>query len=175
MNTHPEYPNYAFIDGQNLYLGTTSSQYPWHVDLKKFRRYLQEKYKVGTAYYFLGCVTDDNQELYDSLQKSGFIVTFREHNPAALSHKKGNVDTDIVFSIMKALCEGEDFDKVYLVSGDGDYYKIVKYLCAKNRFGKILFPSEKNASALYRKLEPKYFDYLDAKNIKDKIKYTKKQ
>lgn len=173
MHNQSEYPNYAFIDGQNLYLGTTESQHPWHIDFKKFRRYLQEKYKVGTAYYFLGCVNDDNQELYDNLQKAGFIVTFREHNAAAISHKKGNVDTDIVFSIMKAICEGEDFDKIYLVSGDGDYYKMIKYLCTKNRLGKVLFPSEKNASALYHKLEPKYFDYLDAKDIKGKIKYTK--
>lgn len=140
---------------------------------KKFRNYLKEKYQVGTAYYFLGCVNEDNQDLYDNLQKAGFIVTFREHNPAAASHKKGNVDTDIVFSVMKSLCENEDFERVFLVSGDGDYYKMIKYLHSKNRLGKILFPSKKNASALYRKLEPKYFDYLDAKDVKSKIKYTK--
>lgn len=173
MTEQTEYPNYAFIDGQNLYLGTTSSHHPWHVDLKKFRSYLREKYAVGTAYYFLGCVNEDNQELYDNLQKAGFIVTFREHSSASISHKKGNVDTDIVFSIMKTLCENEDFEKVYLVSGDGDYYKMVKYLCVKERLGKMLFPSKKNASALYRKLAPRYFDYLDSKDVKNKIRYSK--
>jgi len=34
--------NYAFIDGQNLYLGVTSLN--WHFDYKRFRIYLKEKY-----------------------------------------------------------------------------------------------------------------------------------
>ena len=52
-----EHPNQAFIDGQNLYLGTTNSRTPWHIDLKKFRTYLREKYKVGIAYYFMDALT----------------------------------------------------------------------------------------------------------------------
>lgn len=169
-----EFPNQAFIDGQNLYLGTTNSQAPWHVDLKKFRTYLREKYKIGTAYYFIGCVNEENQDLYNDLQKAGFIVVFREHSAGSISHKKGNVDTDVVFSIMKSLYKREKLDKVYLISGDGDYYKLVKFLQTEDRLGKILFPSKKNASALYRNLSPEYYDYLDSKDIKAKIRYAKK-
>lgn len=35
MNRYSENPtqNQAFIDGQNLYLGTTAGQEPWRVDL----------------------------------------------------------------------------------------------------------------------------------------------
>ena len=36
--------NLAFIDGQNLHLGTKEEG--WKVDLIKFRIYLKEKYKV---------------------------------------------------------------------------------------------------------------------------------
>ena len=39
------------------------------------------------------------------------------------STKKGNVDTDIVFEIMKNLIDNKRFDKVVIVSGDGDYKK----------------------------------------------------
>ncbi|MFA6999532.1 MAG: hypothetical protein WC241_00260 [Candidatus Paceibacterota bacterium] len=46
--------NIAFIDGQNLYLGT--KQDDWNVDLSKLRIYLKDKYKVKEAYYFFGCV-----------------------------------------------------------------------------------------------------------------------
>jgi len=35
--------NLAFIDGQNLYMGTKSSRPAWIVNLVKFRRYLKEK------------------------------------------------------------------------------------------------------------------------------------
>lgn len=46
--------NLAFIDGQNLYRGTTLTNPRWGVDLFKFREYLTKKYDVQKAYYFLG-------------------------------------------------------------------------------------------------------------------------
>jgi uncharacterized LabA/DUF88 family protein len=63
--------------------------------------------------------------------------------------KKGNVDVDIVFEIMKRLLEEDDFGKIVLVTGDGDYIKTVKYLMEKKRFKKILFPN-KQYSSLYK-------------------------
>ncbi len=95
--------NLAFVDGQNLYLGTNSENPAWQVDLTKFLQYLIKKYSVQRAYYFLGFVNEDNQELYDSIQEAGFILKFREHNSAMMSKKKGDVDTDIVFDIMKRM------------------------------------------------------------------------
>ena len=51
-------PNYAFIDGQNLYLGTAKSEIdPWMIDLARFKVYLRDKYKISRIYYFLGYVT----------------------------------------------------------------------------------------------------------------------
>jgi len=44
--------NSAFVDGQNLYMGTRSEQEPWNIDLAKFRYYLSKKYNVEKAYYF---------------------------------------------------------------------------------------------------------------------------
>ena len=86
-----------------------------------------------------------------------------------LGKKKGNVDTDIVFDIMKRICKKESFDKVVLVSGDGDYKSMVDFLIDENKFKKILFPNRKYRSSLYKKLSNNYFAYLDDKDIKDKI------
>ena len=97
----------------------------------RFRVFLLEKYKVNEAYYFIGAYNPKDQDLYDALQKYGYIVVFREHAESSLSHKKGNVDTDIVFAVMKKLVEREKFDKVVLVSGDGDYWRLVDYLIKK--------------------------------------------
>ena len=93
--------NLAFVDGQNLYLGTKEEN--WIVNLAKFRIYLKDKYAVSEAYYFLGYVNNDNEDLYNEIQKAGFIVVFKEHTSKLLAKKKGNVDTDIVFEIMKIL------------------------------------------------------------------------
>jgi uncharacterized LabA/DUF88 family protein len=84
--------------------------------------------------------------------------------------KKGNVDTDIVFMMMKHHIEADEHQKMILVSGDGDYKKVVEYLIKKNRFLKILFPNQAFASSLYKKLGNKYQVALDRADIRTKIK-----
>lgn len=157
----------AFIDGQNLHLGTVSNN--WKIDHIKFRVYLKDKYHVTEAYYFIGYVSEDQQDLYNKLQKAGFIVVFKEHNKELIAKKKGNVDTDIVFEAMKCVCENNNFNTIVLVSGDGDYKKLVDYLIAKRKFKKILFPNKKFASTLYKHLGSEYYDYLE--NIRSRIEY----
>lgn len=164
--------NEAFIDGQNLHYSTTHSDPAWKTDNFKFREYLRKKFNVEQAYYFLGCFDDELQPMYDSLQKAGYILVFRKHQNAALSHKKGNVDTDVVFYIMHKLYKRENIDKIYLVSGDGDYYRMVKFLRDEGKLGKVLFPVRKYASSLYHRIEQKYRMYLDDPDVKRKIAYT---
>lgn len=161
--------NLAFVDGQNLYMGTTLSDNSWKVNLFKFKIYLEKKYGVKEAYYFLGYVQEVNQEIYSEIQKAGFILVFKQHNSIMLGKKKGNVDTDIVFEIMKKVYKRKDFDKIILVSGDGDYKLLVDFLIEENKFKKILFPNRKYRSSLYKELSNNYFAYLDDKDIKDKI------
>jgi uncharacterized LabA/DUF88 family protein len=160
--------NIAFIDGQNLHLGTFEDG--WKVGFKRLRIYMQENYGVDEAYYFLGYVNEKEQDLYNNIQRAGFILVFKKHNQDQMAKKKGNVDTDIVFEVMKSLIEKSDFDKIVLVSGDGDYIKLVDYLIKKEKFQKILFPNNK-ASSLYDDLGSEYFDYL--KNIRTYIEYIK--
>lgn len=168
--------NIAYIDGQNLYFNTAKSVHnPWRIDLARFRIYLREKYAVATAYYFLGYVQDGNEELYEEIQRAGFVLVFREHNTAMLGKKKGNVDSDIIFHVMKRLYRGESFGKVLLVSGDGDYKAMVDFLIAEGRFGKILFPDHRFASSLYKRIGGHYFDYLDAPDIRRKIEERKRK
>ena len=161
--------NIAFIDGQNLYMGTKTCDQSWEVNLSKLKFYLERKYNVSEVYYFLGYVQNENEELYDEIQKSGLVLKFREHNSAMLGKKKGNVDSDIIFSVMKRLYKKEDFDKVVLISGDGDYKMLVDFLIEENKFEKILFPNRKYASSLYKKLGRKYFAHLEDLDIKKKI------
>jgi len=162
--------NLAFIDGQNLYRGTTEGDPKWKVDLFKFRIYLSKKYKSEKAYYFLGFLNEKYQYLYDRIQEAGFVLKFREHNSMMEGKKKGNVDTNIIFNVMEKMCEQKDFDKVIIVAGDGDYKILVDFLIKKEKFKKILFPSKESASSLYKELGSEYFDYLDKEDIKSKIK-----
>lgn len=163
--------NIAFIDWQNLHLWLKSE---WrHVDHHKLRVFLKDKFHVHEAYYFLWCVDDEYDDLYISIQKAGFILSFREHNTALLWKKKGNVDVDIVFSMMKKLIDepGDSWNKIILVSGDWDYKKVVDYLIKKERFDKIIFPTLKHSS-LYKSISNKHYYYL--KDARKKIEHKKK-
>jgi uncharacterized LabA/DUF88 family protein len=167
--------NLAFVDGQNLYMGTAKRKVlPWKIDLTRFRTYLDKKYDVDKAYYFLGYVQENNQDIYEEIQKAGFILVFREHNPVMIGKKKGNVDSDIIFQIMKKLYKNENFNKIVLVSGDGDYKLLVDFLIEENRFKKILFPDRQRASSLYKKIGAIYFDALDTVDIRSKISRNEK-
>jgi uncharacterized LabA/DUF88 family protein len=160
--------NLAFIDGQNLHLGT--SENGWRVNFRKLKIYLEENYGTTEAYYFIGYFCKDEDDLYRNLRNAGYIVVFKEHDENLLAKKKGNVDTDMVFETMKGLIEERNLSSIILISGDGDYKKLVDYLIKKRKFKKILFPNKK-ASSLYKTLGSEYFDYLA--NIKTYIEYKK--
>jgi len=165
-----EVKNIAVIDGQNLYMGTAKMKIkPWKIDLKRFRIYLAEKYSVAVAYYFLGFVQENSKSLYEEIRNAGFILIFREHNSTMVGKKKGNVDSDIIFYVMKKLYKKEDFHRIVLVSGDGDYKMLVDFLIEEKRFEKILFPNMQFASSLYKKLGSQYFDYLESSGVQNKI------
>ncbi len=146
---------------------------PWDIDLARFRIYLEKKYNVQKAYYFLGYVQHGNDELYDHIQSSGFILRFRQHSEAMVSKKKGNVDSDIIFEAMKKIYKEKDIDKIVLVSGDGDYKMLVDFLIEEGKFEKILFPIRRYASSLYRTIGARYYDNLDKVDIKQKIQKEK--
>ena len=74
---------------------------------------------------------------------------------------------------MYRLLEEDDFDKIVLVTGDGDYIKLVKYLIEKERLEKILFPNKK-FSSLYRYIQPLYGVNLSLPEIRRKFEYIKK-
>lgn len=164
--------NIAFIDGQNLHLWLQSEG--WGIDYKKFRIFLKDKFHVQEAYYFLGFVSECEQDLYSSLQRAGFIVSFREHSSVLKWKKKWNVDVDIVFEIMKKIIENDKFDQMVLVSGDWDYIKLVKYLLQKNLLRKLLFPN-KRYSSLYNDIKSMYGMNLSIPDIRKNIEYKKKK
>ena len=167
-------PNYAFIDGQNLHLGTAKAEIdPWVIDLARFKVYLKDKYNISRIYYFLGYVQDGNIELYTRLQELGYIVVFKKQVDSMKSTKKGNIDSDLIFRVMEKLIEEPDeFEKILLVSWDGDFKILVDYLIRKDRFLKILLPNKRFASSLYRDLDIQYRDFI--LNARPKIEYKKR-
>lgn len=165
-----DFPNYAFIDSQNVHLGTKGCG--WVLDFSKLRRLLKEKYKVGKAYLFMGYVPG-NQGLYKRLQEDGYILVFKPTLVYKDKSTKGNCDAELV---LHAMIEYSNYDKALILSGDGDFYCLAEYLKNNNKLEGVVVPDKRRYSALLKKLgEPNsqrknYIIFLD--DAREKIERT---
>ena len=155
--------NFAFIDGQNLNLGIQSLG--WKLDFYRFRKYLAEKYFVITAYYFVGYVPG-NQPLYSELQKAGYVLVFKPTIPDGNGNVKGNIDADLV---LQTIVDFQKYDKAIIVSSDGDFYSLVKYLYQNNKLCFVISPYVKACSTLLKKEAKEKIVFMD--NLRKKLEY----
>lgn len=153
--------NYAFIDAQNLYRGIKSLG--WKLDWAKFRVYLNDKYKVKTAYVFIDYIPSQ-KALYADLQKAGFILIFKPVIYDSTGNAKGNCDADLV---LQAMLEKEDYAKAVIVTSDGDFYSLVKYLYDSGKLEMVLSPYIRTCSKLLKREAKERINYMD--NLKGKI------
>jgi uncharacterized LabA/DUF88 family protein len=162
--------NYAYIDAQNLYLAIRDVG--WKIDYEKFRVYLKENYSVKKAYMFMGFVPT-NQELYNFLQSVGFVLIFKPIIPNNDGHIKGNCDAELVLQVMIDI---QEYDKAVIVTGDGDFYCLVKHLDRCGKLCKILAPSPQNCSSLLTKTAGSMVGKKVAfvSDLRNKIAYTKR-
>lgn len=161
-----ELKNYAFIDSQNLNLSIQGSG--WKLDFARFRIYLREKYLVKVAYLFIGYLPE-NQDLYNSLQKYGYVLIFKPTLKYKDGKIKGNCDAELV---LQAMIDYQNYDKAIIVSGDGDFYCLAHYLIQQNNLEKVLIPNRFRYSALLKKAADKLVFMND---LQKKLEYKNKK
>ncbi|MEK7555922.1 MAG: NYN domain-containing protein [Patescibacteria group bacterium] len=158
--------NYAFIDSQNLNLSI--QELGWKLDFARFRVYLKEKYGVSKAFLFIGYV-EDNQDLYTALQKYGYLVVFKPVLEYKNGKMKGNCDAELV---LQAMIEYPHCDKAVIVTGDGDFHCLVKYLVKQDKLKKLLIPNKQQYSALLKRFPSEYLAFVS--DLQKKLEYVGK-
>ena len=154
--------NYAYIDGANLHKGV--SDLGWKLDYARFRVWLKDKYKVEKAYIFIGLIPS-YKDLYKYLQESGFILVYKEVVYDNNGKPKGNCDADLVLQMVCDAYEN-NFNEAVLISSDGDYARLVKFLLSKNKLNVILSPHPKDrCSILLKKTEAKISYINDQRSL----------
>ena len=159
--------NYAFIDAANLHKSIAGLG--WKLDYRRFRVWLQEKYGVSRAYVFIGLVPK-HKDIYTFLQEIGFTLVFKETASDGNGNIKGNCDADLVLSVTRDTYENS-FDKAIIVSSDGDYASLVKFLQEKNKLKAIISPNDK-CSILLKRTNAS-ITYLG--NLRHKLQLTLKE
>ena len=159
---------YAFIDSQNLHLGVASQG--WQLDFARFRVYLRDKYQVKKAFLFLGYVPE-NKPLYAKLKKYGYTLIFKPTIKDKRGKIKGNVDAELV--LYTAKIEYDNYEQAVIVSGDGDFYCLLKFLLEYRKLKRLLVPNRKRYSNLLW-IFRKHLDFVSSLRRKLKREDNKK-
>jgi len=107
----------------------------------------------------------DDKDIYTHLQELGYTLIFKEVIFYGEGNVKGNCDADIVVMAMQNAYENK-FDKAILVSSDGDYTPLVKFLMSKNKINTVMSPYEtKKCSVLLKRTGVKISYITDQKSI----------
>jgi uncharacterized LabA/DUF88 family protein len=163
--------NYAFIDAQNLHLGSRDAGIS--LDYKRFHIFLKEKYNIERAYLFIGYLPK-NRELYDKLQDNGYLLKFKPVLPAKNGQKqKGDIDADLAFNVMRYY---KEYDLAVIVTSDGDFDTVVNYLRKKKKLRAVISPNKEKCSRLLEKVAQDKMFYLEdfGEKITTKRKSTAK-
>ena len=80
---------------------------------------------------------------------------------------KGNVDAELV---LHTVLELPHYDKAVIVSGDGDYFCLIKHLKKEGKLKSLIIPNRNDYSSLLRKFAS---DMAFITDLRHKLEYIK--
>jgi uncharacterized LabA/DUF88 family protein len=109
--------------------------------------------------------------MYSAFKDYGFICIFRPTLTNKDGTTKGNCDAELV---LHAMIQYKNYNKAVIVSGDGDFQCLAKYLYENDKLGILLVPNQKKYSALLK------FDIFKphlrfVSDLQFKLEYSKKK
>lgn len=113
----------------------------------------------------------ENQSLYTSLQAKGYILKFKPIIIGPNGKHKGNIDADMVLQIVIDFYQ-RNFTKALLITSDGDFYSVVKFLNQNKGLDKVLSPYFESCSTLLKRTAQEKISFMN--NLRNKLEYKKK-
>lgn len=106
---------------------------------------------------------------YSFLQKAGYVLIFKPTIPDSDGNMKGNIDADLV---LQAMIDLENYDKALIISSDGDFYSLIKYLYGKNKLERVISPYSEKCSSLIKQSAQEKIVFIN--NLRKKLEYQRK-
>jgi uncharacterized LabA/DUF88 family protein len=115
----------VFVDVQNIYY-TTKQAFKKSFDYRKFWRHLEAQGHINCAKAYAIDRGDAKQlQFQDTLRKIGFDVQLKPFIQRSDGSAKGDWDVGITIDVMRI---APTVDKVILLSGDGDFDLLMRYV-----------------------------------------------
>lgn len=122
---------------------------------------------VPKAYLFLGYIPW-NTTLYEALESYGYLLIFKKTIIDRRGEIKGNIDAELV---LQAMIEYRNYEKAIIVSGDGDFACLVRYLNKNQKMKNVIVPNQdKYSGLLKRAAEGKIYFLSDMKILLEYLK-----
>ena len=121
---------------------------------------------VTRAYLFIGFIPE-NQPMYTFLEECGYILIYKPVQTLKDGSTKGNVDAELV---LQAMIEYKKYDYAVIVTGDGDFSCLVKYLYESKKLLKLVVPNRTQFSIFLRNVAKEKIDSLSS--LRAKLKFT---
>ena len=114
-----------FVDVQNMYY-SAKNLFSKKVNFQEIlKSAIAGRKLIRSIAYVINAQTKEEQAFFDALSKQGFEVKMKDLQIFPGGMKKGDWDVGIGVDTIKL---GEKLDVIVLVTGDGDFIPLIKYL-----------------------------------------------
>jgi uncharacterized LabA/DUF88 family protein len=124
----------VFIDGANLYAATRALEFD--IDYKLLLAWLKRESRLVRAFYYTALFDDQEyspiRPLVDWLDYNGYTMVTKPVKEFVDQNGRRKIKTNIDIELALDMIElSPHVDHVVLFSGDGDFYRLVKYIQRK--------------------------------------------
>lgn len=158
----------VFVDAANI--DGTMSALGWEIDYSRFAQYFEKVGRLMCVRYYT-CLTavETKKKQVDWLAYNGFqpvtkMVKEMVDSQTGQYRRKGNMDVEIAVDMM-LLSEG--LDHLVLVSGDGDYRRLVEALQQKGK--RVTVVSTSDVKVTSDELKKQADNFLEINSIRAEV------
>ena len=175
------YPNERtsiFIDGRSLF--HTARKLDFEVDLSKFSQYFASKFQLVRCSYYTP-VSEERTPLHnilDWLSYNGFTVSTRvfspDNHPPSISSL---MSVDIIEQTLGNGYAGDEpyaLQHVVIVSGDGDYCPVVKFLKSRSIRVSVMSSLETEPLSISEELRRLADNFIELDDLRSELERHKK-
>ena len=163
-----------FVDGNNMFYAQQKNG--WFFDPKRVLSYFREEQSdilLVNAFWYTGLKDPQDQRgVRDALISLGYTVrtkTLKEYydDSSGRYSQKANLDIEIVVDMFNTV---EQYDRVVLFSGDGDFERAIELLRSKNTHITVVSTEGMIAREL-RNATDRYIDLNDIRESIEKVEF----
>ncbi|MGF1602344.1 MAG: NYN domain-containing protein [Thermosynechococcaceae cyanobacterium] len=157
-----------FVDGNNMFYAQQKNK--WFFDPRRLLTYFTEEpgVKLSNAFWYTGLKdVQDQRGFRDALISLGYTVRYKilkeyYDDTSGRYFQKANLDIEIVIDMFNTV---EQYDRVILFSGDGDFERAIELLRSKSTYITVV----STEGMIARELRNATDCYIDLNSIRSHI------